>query len=202
MAALIPFNNIDKDPQNVSQLRESHYFSLNTVTAIQSIKSLCPENQSIKPKYPLLDNNDLTPTKAEPKTLSPPNMSLFMETVPIRADSARHDTVPGFVRSGTPQYGIVPYGTVPDAIQLELIYPSTVQSKNSLDSIPVPLSTPLTFVQGLKSPKRKNTHCKNKYKKRNTFPRTPLLVPRIIELSKDADPHLDQGLIVDSLTVE
>jgi hypothetical protein len=102
LAALIPFNNIDKDPQNVSQLRESHYFSLNTVTTIQSIKSLCPENQSIKPKYPLLDNNDLTPTKAEPKTLSPPNMSLFMETVPIRADSARHDTVPDFVRSNTP----------------------------------------------------------------------------------------------------
>ena len=88
-------------------------------------------------------------------------MSLFMETVPIRADSARHDTVPDFVRSGTPQYGTVPYGTVPDAIQLELIYPSTVQSKNSLDSILVPLSTPLTFVQGLKNPKRKNTHCKN-----------------------------------------
>jgi hypothetical protein len=130
LAALIPFNNIDKDPQNVSQLRESHYFSLNTVTAIQSIKSLCPENQSIKPKYPLSDINDLTPTVAEPKTLSPPNISLFTETVPIRADSAQHGTVPNCVRSGTPQYGTVPYGTVPDAIQLELIYPSTVQSKD------------------------------------------------------------------------
>ncbi len=61
-----------------------------------------------------------------------------METVPIRADSARHDTVPNFVRSGTPRYGTVPHGTVLDAIQLELIYPSTVQSKNSLDSILVP----------------------------------------------------------------
>ncbi len=140
----------------------------------------------------------LTPTKAEPKTLlSPPNMSLCMEFVPIRVDSARHDTVLDFVRSGTPQYGTVPYGTVPDAIQLELIYPSTVQSKNSLDSIPLPLTIPLTFIQGLKNPKRKNTQCKNKYKKKNTFPRTPLLDPRIIELSKDADPHLDQGLILD-----
>jgi hypothetical protein len=38
LAALIPLNNIDNDPQNVSQLRDSHYFSLNTVTSIQSIK--------------------------------------------------------------------------------------------------------------------------------------------------------------------
>ena len=76
-------------------------------------------------------------------------MSLVMETVPIRADSARYDTVPEFVRSGKPQYGIVPYNVVPDANHLELIHPSTVQSKNSLDSIHVPLTVPLTFVQAL-----------------------------------------------------
>ena len=87
LVALTPFNNIDKDPQIVSQLRASHNFSLDTVTANQSIKSLCPLNQSIKPKYPLLDDNDLTPSKVVPKTLSPPNMSLVMETVPIRDDS-------------------------------------------------------------------------------------------------------------------
>ena len=116
--------------------------------------------------------------------------------------SVRHDTVPNFVRSGTPQYGTVPYSTVPDANHLELIYPSTVQSKNSLNSISVPLTVPLTFVQGLNTPKRKNTHFKNKYLKKKNFPRTPLLVPRIIELSKDADPHLDRGLIVDPLKIE
>ncbi len=88
-------------------------------------------------------------------------MSLFMETVPIRADSARHDTIPDFVRSGTPQYGTVPYNTVSDANHLELIYPSTVQSINSLNSTSVPLTVPLTFVQGFKNPKRKNTHFKN-----------------------------------------
>ncbi len=80
---------------------------------------------------------------------------------------------------------------------MELNYPSNVQSKNILNSILVPLTVPLTFVQGLKSSKRKNTHFKNKYLKKKKFPRTPLLVPRIIELSKDADPHLDRGLIVD-----
>jgi hypothetical protein len=36
---------------------------------------------------------------------------------------------------------------------------------------------------------------------KKNFPRTPLLVPRTTELSKDVDPHLDQGLIVDPLTV-
>jgi hypothetical protein len=164
LAALTHFNNIDKDPQNVSQLRASLNFSLNTVTSNQSIKSLYPINQNIKPKYPLSDENDLTPAKAEPKTLSPPKMSLVMETVPIRADSVRHDTVPHFVRSGTPQYGTVPYNTVPDAKHLELIYPSTVQSKSILSAIPVPLTVPLTFVQGLKTSKLSSTQCNNKIK--------------------------------------
>ena len=78
-------------------------------------------------------------------------MSLVMETVPIRADSVWHDTVPDFVRSGTPQYGTVPYSTVPYAKHLELIYPSTVLSKSILSTIPVPLTVPLTCVQGLKN---------------------------------------------------
>ena len=124
-----------------------------------------------------------------------------METVPIRAYSVRHNIVSDVVRSGTPRYGIVPYNIVPNAIHLELIHPSIVQSKNILNSIHVPLTVPLTFVQGSKSSKRKNTHFKNKDSKEKNYPRTPLLVPRIIELSKDADPHLDQGLIVDPLTV-
>ena len=109
-----------------------------------------------------MDNNDLTTTKAKPKTLSPPNMTLSTETVPVRDDSVRHDTVPNFVRSGTPQYGTVPYSIVPDANHMELIHPSTVQSISILSTIPVPLAVPLTFVQGLKTSKRSNTHCKNK----------------------------------------
>ena len=84
---------------------------------------------------------------------------------------------------------------------MELIYPSTVQFISILSTIPVPLTVPLAFVQGLKPSKRSNTRCKIKYKKKK-IPRTPLFVPRIIELSKDADPHLDQGLILDPLTVE
>ena len=52
LAALNPFNNIDKDTQIVSQLRAPHDFPLNTVTTNQSNKSLCPEKQNIKAKYP------------------------------------------------------------------------------------------------------------------------------------------------------
>jgi hypothetical protein len=107
-------------------LRTSHDFSLNTVTTNQRIKSLCPEKQNIKPKYPFSEENGLTPSKVAPKTLSPPNMSLVMETVQIRADSVRHNTVPYVVRSGTPRYGTVPYNIVPYANHLELIYPSSV----------------------------------------------------------------------------
>ncbi len=118
-------------------------------------------------------------------------MSLAMETVPIRTDSVRHNTVSNVVRSGTPRYGTVPYNIEPNANHLELIYPSIVESKNSLNSMYVPLTVRLPFVQGLKTPKRKNTHFKIKYLKKKKFPRTPLLAPRIIELSKDADPHLD-----------
>ena len=66
-------------------------------------------------------------------------MSLVMETVPIRADSVRHNTVPNVVRSGAPRYGTLPYNIVPDVNHLELMYPSTVQSKNILNTIHVPL---------------------------------------------------------------
>ena len=52
------------------------------------------------------------------------------------------------------------------------------------------------FVQGFKTSKRSNTHSEKRRK--NKFSRTPLIVPRIIELSKDVDPHLDQDA---SLTV-
>ncbi len=134
-----------------------------TVTSIQIIKPLCPENQSIKPKYPLLDSNDLTTTKAEPKTLSPPSMSLFMETVPIRADSAQHATVPDLyvpVHLSTVLYRTILYQT---QIIWNLFILARYSQKKNLNSISVPLTVPLTFVQGLKTPKRKNTHFKNKY---------------------------------------
>jgi hypothetical protein len=85
LAALTPFNNIDKDLQIVSQLRASHDFLLNTVTTNQSNKSLCPKQQNIKPKYPFSEENDLTPSKVVPKMFSLPNMSLVIETVPVRS---------------------------------------------------------------------------------------------------------------------
>ncbi len=126
LAALTPFNNIDEDSQNISQLRAFHDLSFNTVTTNQSIKPLCPEKQIIKPKYSFSEENGLTHSEVEPKALSPPNMSLVMETVSIRAYSVRHNTVIDIIRSGTPRYGTVPYNTVSDANHLELIYPSTV----------------------------------------------------------------------------
>ena len=53
----------------------------------------------------------------------------------------------------------------------------------------VSITVSFSFVEGLKTYKRNNIHDKNKHKKKSS--RTPLIVPRIIELSKDANPHLD-----------
>jgi hypothetical protein len=125
-----------------------------------------------------------------PNPLSSPQMPPFSEkivTVPIRSDTVRFDTVPRTIRSDIELYNIVP--SVFDAVQYGM----------NINPDFVPITVPFSFVEGLKTSKRNNTHFKNKYKKK--FSRTPLIVPRIIELSKDVDPHLDQGLILDPLTV-
>jgi hypothetical protein len=67
---------------------------------------------------------------------------------------------------------------------------NTVQYGTPCNKDSVHVTVPFSFVQGLKTSKRNNTHYKNKYKKK-LYP-TPLIVPRIIELSKDIDPHLDK----------
>ena len=57
----------------------------------------------------------------------------------------------------------------------------------------VHVTVPFSFVQGLKTYKRNNTHYKNKYKKK--FSSTPFIATRIIELFKDVDPNLDQRAV-------
>ena len=115
----------------------------------------------------------------------------FSETtviVPIRSDTVRFSIVPRIVRSDTELYDVVP-GVL-----------NAVQYGTPCNQDYVAVTVPFSFVQGFQTSKRNNTHIKNKYKKK--FSRTPLIVPRIIELSKDANPHLDQGLIFDPLTFE
>ena len=68
---------------------------------------------------------------------------------------------------------------------------NTVQHGTPFNQGFVLVTVTFSFEQGLKTSKRNNTHYKNKYLKKK-FSRTPLIVPRIIELSKDADPHLDR----------
>ena len=91
-------------------------------------------------------------------------------------------TVPRTVRYNTKLYDIVP--GVFDAVQY-----GTPCNQDF-----VHVTVPFSFVQGLKTFERNYTHLyKNKYKKKVS--RTPLIVPRIIELSKDANPHLDQRVV-------
>ena len=190
LAALIPFNNTDEDPQIVSQLREFHDFPLFSESTNQSIKSVCPEKQRIQSNRSSSETNNLTLSGVEPKTFPFPNLPLVMETVPIRADSVPYGTVSNAVRPSTIQYG-----TIPDENHFELI--STVQSgtnsnKTSVpltvpfNTTPVPLTVPLAFVQGLKPSKRNDSRFKNIYSKQKKLARTPLLVPRIIKHSKRA----------------
>jgi hypothetical protein len=115
-----------------------------------------------------------------PNPLSAPQMPPFSGpsvTIPIRSDTVRFGTVPRIVRSD-----IEMYNTVPSVFDV-------VQYGTPCNPDFVPIMAPFSFVEGLKTPKRKNTHYKNKYKKKSS--RTPLIVPRIIERSKDAYPHLD-----------
>ena len=98
--------------------------------------------------------------------------------MPIRSDTVRFSTLPRTTRSDTERYNNAP--SVFDAVQY-----GTPCNPNF-----VPITVPFSFVEGSKSSKRNDTHFKNKYNKK--FSRTPLIVPRIIEPSKDVDPQLDQ----------
>ena len=66
----------------------------------------------------------------------------------------------------------------------------------------VPTTVPPSFVQGLSTPKRNNSGLRNKYSKMRKLSRTPIVVPRIIEYSKDADPHLDQNNPLTVITMD
>jgi hypothetical protein len=60
------------------------------------------------------------------------------------------------------------------------------------------VTVPPSFVQVSIMPKRTDSCLRNKYTKKRKISRTPIVIPRIIDHFKDANPHLDQ---VNSLTV-
>ena len=108
-------------------------------------------------------------------------MSPFSEnvvTILIRSDTVRFSTVPRTVRSDTQLYDIVP-GVF-----------NTVQYGTPCNQNCVPATVPFSFVQGFKTSKHNNTHYKHKCLKKNCS-RTPIIIPGIIELTKNDDPHLD-----------
>ena len=90
---------------------------------------------------------------------------------PLESPGAVHsDTVQKDCRTGTQEYG-------------------TLSNFNYL-----PATVPPSFVQVLSTPKRNNSGLRNKYIKMRKLSRTPIIVvPMIIEYSKDVDPHLDQN---------
>ena len=81
-------------------------------------------------------------------------MPPFSETlfkVPIRSDTVRFITVPRIVRSDTKLYDSVP-GVF-----------NTVQYGTPCNQDFVPVTVPFSFVQGLKTSKRNNTHYKTSF---------------------------------------
>ena len=109
--------------------------------------------------------------------------------VPIRSNSVQCATVPPFISPDA-----VLSHTVPENTHINLHGISTgVQIYDTLSNLQdVPATVPPSFVHGLFIPKRTDSCLRNKYMKKRKLSRT-LVVPRIIEYSKDADPHLDQN---------
>ena len=110
--------------------------------------------------------------------------------------TVQYGSVPCTVRNGTVPCNTSPYHLAQRTVQYDTVpklpisisdYPFLVRYGRDF---PEPSTVPLTFVQGLKPYNRKSTHSRNKFTKKK-ISRTSLIVPRIIEHSKDVDPHLD-----------
>ena len=133
------------------------------------------------------------------------NQDSVLLTVPKRLTSVQCDIIPmcptvpplespGAVHSDTVQKNA-----------LTKFYRPDTQEYGTLSNLNyVPATVPPSFVQGLSTPKRNNSSLRNKYIKMRKLSRTPIVVSRIIEYSKDDDPHLDQSnpLIVVSMDLE
>jgi hypothetical protein len=86
----------------------------------------------------------------------PPSLETVV-ILPIRLDTVRFSTVTRIVRSDTELYDVVS-GVV-----------NAVQYGTPCNQDYVPVTVPFSFVQGLQTFKRNNTHYKNKYKRKKTL---------------------------------
>ena len=115
-------------------------------------------------------------------------------------NSAQYST--GTCTVSSPNPDMVQYGSIPGVIDPTTVRTDSVPHCTILSPEIVPLTVPFTFFQGLKMPRRIDSHLRNKYTKIRKNSRTPLTVPRIIEHSKDADPHLDQSNPLTVITMD
>ena len=178
LATFSHFNYTDKVSQFVPHSHASRDFSDLSYKTKQNIESFCFSNHDIDSVFHVTSRSP--DPEISPNLLSSPQIPPFSETVvtlPIRLDTVRFSTVRCIVRSDTELYNNV----------LGVFY--AVQYGTPCNPDFVPIAVPFSLVEGLKYSKRNNTHYENKYNKKN---RTPLIVPRIIEPSKDVDLHLDQ----------
>ena len=199
LADLSPFNIIiDKDPQTVSHSRAS-LFQL--------------ENECKKSKQ---NNQSLYGEKQSINSISP--VSELVVTVPVRSSPLPYGTVPLSESPKPAQYVTIPNATFTIPNRTDTIQYGTIQDQNfapvtvpvrlnslqldTCNSVPPHNTVPSSFVQGLNIPKRTDSCLRNKYKQMRKLSRTPLVVPRIIECAKDANPHLDQDNIMTAITMD
>ena len=123
-------------------------------------------------------------------------------TIPIRPNPLQYDDVPLSKSPYSAHYVTVPeitstihYGTSfnQDLVSVTVPIPLNSVQFDTCNIVPVYDIVPPSFVQGLYMPKRTDSCLRNKYTKKEKKSRTPLIVPRIIDHSKDVDPHLVQS---------
>ena len=124
------------------------------------------------------------------------NQDLVPVTVPIRSNTVQHHVPPS--ESPSTVYS----DNVPDT-NLTNPHRTNTEDYSTLSNLDyVPVMVPPSFVQGLNMPKRTDSCLRNKYKQKRKLSRTPIVVPRIIECAKDANPHLDQDNILTVITMD
>jgi len=184
-------------------------------TIKQNNQSLYGEKQCINSILPTAVSKSLLNSLP---TVNKSHISELAAAVPIHSNSIQHGTVPLSESPNTAQYVIVPkvafttfdhtdvvqYGTSSNQDLLTVTIPirlKYVQFDTSNSVPPCEIVSP-SFVQGLYMPKRNDSCLRNKYTKKIKLSRTPLIVPSIIDHSKDDNPHLDQDNILTVITMD
>jgi hypothetical protein len=147
LATLSPFNSTNKVYQFVPHSRASHDFSNHITLTNQNKVSLCLKNHnkdSICPVIYQKPNQEISPNSLSTSQI--PLFSKKVVIVPELTNTVRFSTISRIVRHDAELYNVV----------LGVLH--AVQHGKPCNRDYVPFMVPLSFIQGLKTSKRSNTH--------------------------------------------